>query len=236
MSVAPPPAAEEIRPPTLKERLMVGILSVTVRLLCATLRLTVEGDAEASAALKAHRGGFLVCWHGRTLIPTNFYRGRGYGTLISLSRDGRLMALYQRKLGMSVIHGSSSRRGMAAARETLTFLENGGVMLLTPDGPRGPSHVVQSGVLFLAKKSGKPIIAGGIAASPAWASKSWDKFQIPKPFARARLILGEPFFVSPDESLESAAAHLAAVMNELEARAEKAAGIRSQVAGRSEDV
>lgn len=212
--------AEDIRPPTLKERFFARLLSVTVRALCATLRVTVEGEEEAMAALKAQNGGFLICWHGRTLFPTDRFRGRGYGTLISMSRDGSLMAQYQRNLGMVTIRGSTKRRGVLAAREVLTFLDKGGVMLMTPDGPRGPSHIVQSGVVFLAKKSGKGVIPGGVAASPCWHLNSWDKYLIPKPFARACIHFGDPFFVAPDESLEAAAERLAAVMNELETRAE----------------
>ena len=216
------PEVEEIPVPTVKQRLTARLLSFLVRCLCQTLRLQTQGETKALQALEKYGGGSLICWHGRTLIPTYYFRGRGFGTLISLSRDGGLMAEYQRTLGMFVIRGSSSRRGMTAVREALTFFKSGGVMLLTPDGPRGPTEIVQPGVLFLTRKSGKPIIPGGISASPCWRLKSWDRFLIPKPFSRAAIVFGDPFFVLPDESLETAAERLAVILNHLQDRADRA--------------
>ena len=216
---------EVIKPPTGKQRFIAGFASVAVRLLCASLRLRVVGEEKAMAALA--EGGILVTWHGRTIIPTNRLRGRGYGTLISISRDGALMAEYQRRLGMAVIRGSTGRRGVAAAREVLAFLASGGIMLLTPDGPRGPTHAVQPGVLFLAQRSGKPIVPGGVAAHPRWLARSWDSYMIPKPFSRAHFVYGEPFFVAPDEPLEAAGQRLTEILNALEAQAESAVAPRS---------
>jgi len=212
--------AEEIRSPTFKERFIARLLTVVIRLLCATLRLTVECEEQTMKALQESDGGFLVCWHGRTLVPTDYFRGRGYGTLISMSRDGSLMAQYQRNLGMKTIRGSTKRRGVLAAREALTFLEQGGIMLMTPDGPRGPSHIVQPGIIFLAKKSRKVIIPGGIYATPNWKLKSWDQYMVPRPFSRVRMILGEPFYISSDETLEAAAERLRIVMDDIELKAE----------------
>jgi len=74
-------------------------------------------------------------------------------------------------------------------------LKRGAVLAHTPDGPRGPNHVVHPGAIFLAQKSGCPIIPAGISASPRWVLGTWDHYMIPRPFARASLLYGAPIYV-----------------------------------------
>jgi lysophospholipid acyltransferase (LPLAT)-like uncharacterized protein len=71
---------------------------------------------------------------------------------------------------------------------------------ITPDGPRGPRYVVQPGVIALALVTGRPIVA--VTFNMRWkiCTKSWDRFQIPLPFARCEMVLKEPLFVPPDAS------------------------------------
>jgi hypothetical protein len=214
--------AEKPRPPTLKTRLLAALIVGSVRLLCATLRFRIEREAETEALLK-REGGMLVTWHGRTLVPINHFRGRGsFWMLVSLSRDGNLQAEIFRRNGYNVIRGSTGRRGVAATREVLAALEKGGILAFTPDGPRGPTHVVQPGVVYFAQRSGKPIIPTGVSAYPRWLLGTWDNFLVPKPFARAHWVYGEPIYIAPDEDLEAACARVGAAMDAVEAKAEAA--------------
>ncbi|MDX1933584.1 MAG: lysophospholipid acyltransferase family protein [Capsulimonadales bacterium] len=215
---------ERPRPVSPKNRILARITVGVVRCLCATLRLTIEREAESEALIAQHGGCLFVTWHGRTMIPIDHFRGRGrigYHTLVSLSRDGDFLAAYLAACGLKVIRGSTNRRGAAAAREVLNLLDKGGVLAFTPDGPRGPAGVAQPGVVYFALKSGKPIIPAGIAAWPRWETDSWDRFLIPRPFARARWIFGEPIFIREGEDWTAAAARVTEAINRLQAAAEE---------------
>src|SRR5690606_33205528 len=86
----------------------------------------------------------------------------------------------------------STSRGAARALLTLVReLQDGHVVAITPDGPRGPRHEAQPGVVAAAQKSGAPVIAIGVAYSGAWSLGSWDRFRIPYPFAKVVLSYSE---------------------------------------------
>lgn len=211
---------EKQRSVPLSKRLLVRVIYVAVRLLCATLRLRVDREQETNN-LVVERGGLLVSWHGRILIPINRSLGKkNFHGLISMSRDGDLQAEMFRCYGMGVVRGSTGRRGVLATREVLSLLERGEVIICTPDGPRGPSEKAQPGTLYFAQRTGLPIVPAGVAAYPRWDFGSWDHFMIPMPFARARWIYGDPLYVSPDEPIEAAQQRLTDEINRLQAEAE----------------
>ena len=73
---------------------------------------------------------------------------------------------------------------------------------ITPDGPRGPRYRVQSGVISLARLSGRPVYPVTFAADRFHSFNSWDRFQVPRLFARGVFIWGEPMRVRRGEDLE----------------------------------
>lgn len=183
--------------------------------------MRVERDKECQRLAREYGGVIFISWHGRMMLPINQFRHRGYWALVSLSDDGEFLAEFLRLTGLHPVRGSSGRKGVRAAREMLTALEKGGSLAVTPDGPRGPSGVVQTGVVYFAQRSGKPIIPIGNSAYPRWFLKSWDRFMIPKPFARARMLFGEPLFVGADEDIETACLRVRDAINVLDERAEQ---------------
>ena len=78
------------------------------------------------------------------------------------------------------------------------LLAGGGQLVVTPDGPRGPRHTMNSGAAWLARATGAPILPVGVAVSRAWRLHSWDRFTIPKPFARLVVCYGDPVTVAAD--------------------------------------
>jgi lysophospholipid acyltransferase (LPLAT)-like uncharacterized protein len=197
------------------------LLSGAVRALYSTLRVTVRREVEVEALRREHGGVILVTWHGRSLIPVARCRGRGYFGLVSLSRDGDLLAEFIRRLGWRALRGSSGRRGVRGARAAMEALRTRGSMLaVTPDGPRGPARKAQPGAVFLAQKSGKPLVPVGIGAGRAWNVRSWDRFLIPKPFSRVVWLYGGPIFVGPEDDVGATCLKVEAAINTLEARAE----------------
>lgn len=173
------------------------------------------------------KGAIFVTWHGRSLIPANVFRNRGYWALISLSRDGEIQNTVFQKYGFQTIRGSTGRGGVRAALQMARKVKEGGVLAFTPDGPRGPSHKVQLGVILMAEKSGAPIIPLGISTNRRWLMKSWDSYMIPKPFARAHFVVGEPIYAPPDldeAGREAIAKQVEIAINRLEKEAECLAG------------
>ena len=207
---------------------VIGFLVWAVaRAIGVTLRVRYENMHLLDEAVAEHGGAIIVSWHGRTLIPANVLRGRGYWALISMSRDGEIQDHIFRRFGYQTIRGSTGRGGVRAALQLAKKIREGGVLAFTPDGPRGPTHKVQQGTIFLAQKSGCPIVPLGTSARPRKLLPTWDSYLIPMPFARTAFVLGEPLFVAADldeEGKAQAAEALEAAINRCERRAEELVG------------
>lgn len=129
-----------------------------------------------------NRPGILTVWHHTLLAGSWIGRDRGFGVLISQHGDGELITKVMQRLGFEAIRGSSTRGGARALIQLLRVPKEM-TLVMTPDGPRGPSRSVQDGVLFLADRGRRLILPTGLAASRTWRAKSWDRLLIPKPFA-----------------------------------------------------
>jgi lysophospholipid acyltransferase (LPLAT)-like uncharacterized protein len=182
-------------------RLAVPVILGVFRLWWQMARVVqVLGDEHLQAALARAPSLLPCCWHQHQLYCGKYLveqRGRGLtvGWLISPSVDGELGAMLVRRMGGAVIRGSSTHTGARALRNYYTALVKDQVSpILTPDGPRGPRFKFKPGGLLLAQMSGRPLLPMAYAASRAWLVK-WDKFVIPKPFARVVVAIGEPVYV-----------------------------------------
>ena len=197
-----------------------------------TLRVRYENVERMWDVIARRQGAILVTWHGRSLIPANVLRGRDYWALISLSRDGEIQNRIFQRFGFQTVRGSTGRGGVRAVLQLAKKIQEGGVLAFTPDGPRGPTHKVQQGTIFLAQRSGCPIVPVGTSARPRRLLSSWDSYMIPLPFARAAFVVGEPLFVSADldeAGKERAAEALEQALNACEIRAEALMGFATRV-------
>ena len=132
----------------------------------------------------------FVFWHENILAP--FYlRGHCNLTmLLSRHRDADWLAEAATFMGFDSVRGSSFRGGSAALRELTRKVEQEGANIaITPDGPRGPRRELAQGPIFLASKLGVPLIALGIGYDRPWRMPTWDRFALPRPFSRARIVL-----------------------------------------------
>lgn len=217
---------ERQRPP-LSTRLLAAILWGIARFIGATARMRYENLETMERVLQENKGAILVTWHGRTLIPANVLRNRGYWALISLSRDGELQNCIFKRFGFQTVRGSTGRGGIKAALQLARILREGGVLAFTPDGPRGPTHKVQLGTILLAQKAGCPVVPVGISARPRYLVRSWDRYMVPAPWAQVWWVVGEPLTVpeDADEALrETLAEQLERALNRAEKRAEELLG------------
>ena len=179
---------------------LVGWLApIALRLFALTWRVQRVGEP-GLAAMRGDGPLVIALWHGRMLVPMPLapHKGRGIGVLVSPSDDGALVTKALRSFGYTVIRGSASRGGASAMREMAEALQRGRSVTVTPDGPRGPRHTVNAGVCWLARDSKAPIVTVSIAVDRAWTLRSWDRFTIPKPFARIVVSYGTPIQVAAD--------------------------------------
>jgi len=156
-----------------------------------------EIDDRANVVGKQLEGNYIAAlWHNRLLLVSfvlkKFFPERPGAGLISASRDGDLIADATKRFGFDVVRGSSSRMGAAALLELSNVLSSGRDVLITPDGPRGPAYQLGPGIIFLAQKTGAPVVPVNMEYSSCWRVKSWDRFIIPRPFSKVRVIIGQP--------------------------------------------
>jgi lysophospholipid acyltransferase (LPLAT)-like uncharacterized protein len=179
--------------------ILSGLIYLFARTIGRSLRLKVIGWEQVQE-LKC---GKIVCgWHGRSIIPANFFKGMGVWAIISHSRDGEMQTRIFRRFGFQIIRGSTGRGGVRAAIEAIRVLKQGDTMAITPDGPRGPSGEVQGGVMLMARKSGAALIPVGSSARPAWYAPTWDRYLVPWLFAKAVFVFGDPMYLKEDASEE----------------------------------
>jgi hypothetical protein len=187
--------------------LVASLAPLILRVLAWTWRIERTGNA-GLARFRSDLPWITVLWHGRMLamMPIKPHYGRNIGVLVSPSDDGGLAKTALKKFGCQVVRGSLSRRGASAMREMLALLRREQQLVLTPDGPRGPRHSINTGAAWLARATGTPIIALSVGVSRAWYLRSWDRMCIPKPFARLVVHYGDPLHIdeqSDDAALET---------------------------------
>ncbi len=177
------------------------LIAVGFRLLQLWVRtLRYEIDDRAGVIGKPVDQNYIgALWHNRLLIfpfvLRRFFSNRRGAALISASRDGDLLADAIARFGFDVVRGSSSRLGASAILQLTNVLASGRDVVITPDGPRGPAYELGPGIIFLAQKSGAAVLPVNMEYSSCWRLKSWDRFVLPRPFARIRVIIGPPYRV-----------------------------------------
>lgn len=169
-----------------------------LQLLGRTWRIEDHGLEAGDAALERGERCIFAFWHARMLPLVFTHRGRGVAILISQHRDGELIARMIHRLGYVTARGSSTRGGEEGTREMLRLAEAGHLLGITPDGPRGPAGQVKPGLVYLASRTGFPILPITAASSHTLVFRSWDRFRMPWPFARVVVAYGEPILVPPD--------------------------------------
>lgn len=177
------------------------VFSALVRLLARSWRVHLEGGMPGGPCI-------IAFWHGEMLPVLATFGPLHSVVLVSPSNDGKVLQQLLRDWGHTIVEGSSSRGGKQAL-EQLVALAPQNIILITPDGPRGPAHVAKPGAVITAQRSGVPIVHVRVRATPIITfSRSWDRFQVPLPFARITLHLSEPIHVPAELSEEETSAEI----------------------------
>jgi lysophospholipid acyltransferase (LPLAT)-like uncharacterized protein len=215
---------------------LAWLMSAYLSLTLATMRWRFENRAAAEKAARDATGAIGCFWHGRIGIAPICRRVLGAKprrVLISNSPDGEFIAKVVRKLGFPAIRGSSTtdprrnRRSVEAFREAVSFLEEGGAVVVTPDGPRGPPERMPEGPVMLARVRETPVFLVGLAARPTLVLRSWDRTRIPLPFGRGCVVFDGPLTIASDsgpQAVESARIEWQTRLCAAQARAEQLLG------------
>jgi lysophospholipid acyltransferase (LPLAT)-like uncharacterized protein len=221
-----------LRSPVIQD-VLAWLVWAYISLTMATMRWRIENFDAGRAAREEAPGGIVLFWHGRiafAMVARKAMGAKPKRVMISLSRDGEFIAKAAERLGAPAIRGSTGRAGRsmvkggaAAFRQALAFIESGGAVVMTPDGPRGPNQVLPLGPVQLAKMADCVVFIGGLAGRPAMAFDSWDKARLPLPFSRGCLVVEGPLRVAPDaddDQLEATRERWQALMRETQRKAE----------------
>jgi lysophospholipid acyltransferase (LPLAT)-like uncharacterized protein len=189
-----------------------------IRAYCRTFRVTVVNEDSWQDYLQKG-GSLLFCvWHQQvfpTLAYIRKFRGLSPPLMISLSNDGDIGAGIVQRIGWTPVRGSSSKGGLKALKQMIREFRRSRFAGHIVDGPRGPAGTIKPGAISLALAARAAIVPVGFSADRAWFFNSWDRFMLPKPFARIRISFGELIHLNGSEGktdVEAWRHHLETVM------------------------
>lgn len=201
-----------------------------IALLGRTWRIERVDMVERDSRIRSGERCLFALWHARLLPLVFTHRQQGAAVLISQHQDGELIARIVERLGYTTARGSSTRGGEEGVREMLRHAEQGRLLAITPDGPRGPAERVKPGLVYLASRTGYVVVP--VAASPSrfWPLRSWDRFRFPWPFTRVVVGYGTPIEVPADlddDQVEGWRVRIEGALRDLTLDLDRRAGVAS---------
>jgi lysophospholipid acyltransferase (LPLAT)-like uncharacterized protein len=168
------------------------VVAAAVKVLLLTVRYRARGWEDAKRLAQHGDGVVYAFWHNVMMMPLGHESRHRTVALVSAGLDGIFAARIVKHFGIASVHGrrDSALESVTSVLEALRALPRGHSLVVTPDGPRGPRYRAQEGAVFLAAKAGLPVVPVGMAFSRSWRLRSWDRFRIAKPFARAEMLFG----------------------------------------------
>ena len=216
---------------TFRQRLILALVpplaAGILKLLLATCRFEVRGREAWKRRLATGEhllGGF---WHESVAFVAKELKGSDFYTLTSSSFDGELAARLANQFGLRAMRGSSSRGGVQAVSDLVRAASEVQGVGFTLDGPKGPRRVAKPGIAMLAARTGLQIIPVATGINRAWRLSTWDRFPLPKPFARVIVAYGEPIDPPREhtrEEIERVRAKVEQALTELHLEIERSLG------------
>ena len=171
-----------------------GSLYHIVRAYSWTFRLRIENEKQWVQHLQDGGRVLLCCWHQMFFAAIRHFKTYASyhpALMISQSKDGDIIAGIAEKSGWHAVRGSSSRDGGRALKEMIGRLKQSGLAAHIVDGPQGPAGIIKAGVVSMARATGAVVVPVYATSDRAWYFNSWDRFMLPKPFARVNIRFGE---------------------------------------------
>lgn len=202
---------------------LTGLIgALFINLLGLTLSLRLIGLEHHKEARNNSKNVLYAFWHEGLLLATYAFRKQGIWVLVSQHRDGEYIAQTIERMGYETIRGSSTRGGTRALFRMAAAGTAGENLGVTVDGPKGPRLQVKPGVLFIAARSGLPIVPFAVASRRPWILSGWDRFKIPRPFSTAVISFGEPLLVPSDTQADRLEPYRLQLQNRLQKARETA--------------
>jgi lysophospholipid acyltransferase (LPLAT)-like uncharacterized protein len=203
-------------------RRIVAVGTPVLRLLARSWRFEQENAASWHALRRQGKPIIFAFWHARMLPLVQHHRDQGVAVLVSEHADGEIITRVIERFGFRTVRGSTFRGASRALLGMIQEVERGSDVAVTPDGPRGPAESFAPGALIVAQKTGAAIVLVGAGTRSAWRLRSWDRFLIPKAFARMKVIYSDPIYVRAETPRQAAddAERLGAMLRDLTARAD----------------
>lgn len=168
------------------------------------IKLTLKIEIIGKENMEEDKPYVLALWHNKvvaTVLALGFIKKRA--GLASPSADGELISVPLEKLGYKMIRGSSGKDSVKGLVQLIKAVKEGYTIGTPLDGPKGPRFEAKQGMIYVAQKSGRPMVFMGAAYSKKWVlSKTWDKCQIPKPFSKVICVISEPFYIEKSIPVE----------------------------------
>ncbi len=171
------------------------LISWLMRLWFRTCTVTLHNHENCFKAEEKDKNGIASFWHYSVIFILYHMRKYSATAMVSASRDGEYVARLAEKFGFETVRGSRNNKGVEGLKAMLRAVRNGNSAAIVADGSQGPPRVMQPGAIFLASRTGVPIVPMILAASSYFTINSWDRTIIPKPFSSIDFYYGEPLFV-----------------------------------------
>ncbi len=208
----------------LEQTLIPGVAYLIINTIYATLKIRIISAIDLDKIKDRKMQVVFALWHGRMILPIKYFQKYHFNLMVSSSKDGRLIGSVLEKLGFYIVYGSSSKSPIRALVGAIQRVKEGHNFAITVDGPRGPIHKVKPGTIFLAKKTGVPIVPVHYTCNRSIQFNSWDKYMLPLPFSRSLMLIGEPCYLSDnmnDEIVEQERMSIENKLNDLSIQADK---------------
>ena len=183
-----------------KYRILGTLLYYMLRIISSTLKIEIINKYGIDMQ-KPHIYGF---WHSKLFITPIFFKDvEKKLAMSSPTKDGELISVPLEKMGYVLVRGSSDKNQISSTISLLKYLKKGYSIGTPLDGPKGPKEKAKKGLLYLSQKTSIPLVPVGISYSKKWIlKKTWDKFEIPKPFSKVKIFLSEPITISDKDDLD----------------------------------
>lgn len=180
----------------------IQFASAAIRVLIKTLRIKII-NGKAISKLASEKKNFVSAfWHGSMMIGWYIHRSENVAALVSQSKDGEVLAKTLEKWNYKVVRGSSSIGGNEALSVMVDLIRENYSLAITPDGPRGPIYKMKAGAVVSAKKTNVPLFLAGIGIKKKFVLKSWDHFEVPKPFSKVVVLYSDPVLIDDSFSYD----------------------------------
>jgi hypothetical protein len=172
------------------------LFNIIVTLIASTWRIKVIGQAPDSNSI-------IAFWHGSMLPVWYYFRNKNPYGVVSKSKDGQALSNLLECWNYKLIRGSSSTDGKEVLNSMIDILNNDNLLLITPDGPRGPKEECKAGMFIASQRSQKAFSFVEVQFSKKYIfEKAWDKFKFPYPFSKITLTFSEPIIIPENYSKE----------------------------------